>query len=465
MALNLVGMIVLARLLSPDDFGLVAIVTVLMGIGALLRDFGMGTAALQEKSLSKQQASNLFWVSVGLSGVSAVGLALLSPIVAATFGDVRLESLVPIMAIVLLLTGLQTQFQAKLAREVRFFSLAVGTVSSVGVGVVAGVIAALSGWGYWALAVQQLSAAAYLLAFYIVSTRWIPAFPRRGVGSVRHVRAGASYGFANILGYAADNVDTVMIGMQWGPTPLGYYNRAFQLFMQPIVGVFSPLTRVVIPTINRATVSREVAGRMLLRVQSLLVGACAVVLVATSATADWIVPLLIGPQWLPVVPLLQILAIGGIFKALSQINYWAYIVAKQSRQLLYSNMVTKPLQIVLIVVASFLSVEAVAWAFVIGRAISWPINLIWLSRSADQRSLASLRNGMRLLTAAVVAYLVTRVLLVAIPSLPDVGMVVVGITVAGLSFALSFIMIPGGMAEMRAITRLGLALRRGGNLN
>ncbi|MBO0594578.1 lipopolysaccharide biosynthesis protein [Nesterenkonia sp. E16_10] len=459
MGLQLVGAIVLARLLNPDAYGLIAMVTVLMGLGALIRDFGMGTASLQERDLSNSQASNLFWVSAALSVGSALLLGLAAPIVAAMFGDDRLTGLVPVMAVVLLLTGLQTQHQMRLARQMRFTAMVVASVTSILVGILVGIAGALLGLGYWALAMQQGATALWMVVALLVLTRWIPSLPVRGAGSRKHVHAGAEYGLANMLGYAADNADTLMIGIRFDAIALGNYNRAFQLFMQPITGVFGPLIRVVVPTVNRATASGGDPHRMLLRVQSSLVGLATWALLVTAAVADWLIPLLLGDQWNALVPLLQILALGGVFKALSQINYWAYVISKQSRQLFYSNLVTKPIQISLVVIAAFFGVEWVAWAYVAGRAISWPINLVWLARTAGQPPTAALINGLRILVAAVVAYAVTRILLGLMPAMTDFSMTLSGVLMASVLFFAAFLASPGGAKETKRILTLANAFR------
>lgn len=459
MVLQFVGAIIMARLLTPDAYGLLAMVTVLMGIGALIRDFGMGTASLQERALTQAQGSNLFWVSAALSSGTAILLAAATPLVAQMFGDDRLMGLVPVMAVILLLTGLQTQHQMRLARELRFVAIAAISISSIFFGLLLGVIAAASGWGYWALAVQQGATVASALAALLVTTRWIPSLPSRNAGSRAHVRAGADYGLANVLGYFADNVDTLVIGIRWDAAILGNYSRAFQLFMQPISSIFGPLARVVVPTINRAAAEGRDSNRLLLRIQSALVGLATWALLATAVVADWLVPLLLGEQWTAVVPLLQILAVGGVFKSLSQINYWAYIIAKQSRQLLYSNLVTKPIQIVLIVVAAFFSIEWVAWAYVAGRAIAWPVNLVWLARTAGQPSAKALGNGMRILVAAGVAYVATRYVLGLTSELSDLSMTLFGAVVASVIYFLVFVAAPGGLTEAKKIIALTGSLR------
>lgn len=455
MGLNLLGSVVLARLLSPDDYGVIAVVVSLVGFGALIRDFGMGTASLQERRLTQEQASNLFWMNALLTVTAAGALAACGPFVAAFFGDERLLSLVPAMAVVMLLTGLQTQYQARLAREARFLVLALGTSTAVGVGFLVGIVCALRGAGFWALALQQFAAAVWLLGLYVVTTRWMPSRPTRHAGSGPHLRAGLDYGIANVLGYIAENIDTFMIARQWGTVALGNYNRAFQLFMQPISAVFGPLTQVVIPTLRRLEDEGSAAPVVLLRIQGLLVGPVTWLLLAGAVTADWLVPLLLGDQWSEVAPLLQILAIGGIFKALSQINLWAFIAGRQSRQLLLSGIVTKSFQVVAVLIASLYGVEWVAWAYVVGRGVSWIINLIWLSVIVHYPSKGAFLGGSRFILSALVAFGMGRLVLGLWPQEEAVWMVIIGFTVSSLVFWAVAVALPGGLREARAVWALG----------
>lgn len=459
LALQMLGTIVLSRILLPEDFGLMAIVLVLMGIGALIRDFGMGTASLQEQNLSQQQASNLFWVNAALSGGTAVLLAASAPIVAHVFNDSRLIVVVPFMAVILLLTGLQTQYQALLSRRRKFGVLASSGISAVSGGFIAGVVSALLGAGYWALVAQQAAIALVTLCIYVGTTKWKPSRPRRDAESRNHIASGTHYGIAHAIGYVADNADTLVIGYFWSSAEVGAYDRAFKLFMQPVAAIFGPLTQVVVPTLSRLRAAGRNTADVLIEVQSGLVGGITLLLLATSASSDWLIPLLIGPGWELAVTLMQILALGGVFKALSQINYWAYVATKSSKTLLKSNLVTKPLQIALVVAGALLGdVHMVAWGFVIGRALSWPINLIWLARVAEMQAWRAFMNGMRIVVCGVVAYFVSRWIAIHLPPMSNLTMTFIIALMSVLLFMLVFVLIPGGFKEMCSIRRMARAM-------
>jgi PST family polysaccharide transporter len=458
MAIQLGGTMVLARLLTPGDFGLVAMVVIFVGIGELVRDFGLPAAALQAKSMTDQQQSNVFWVTVALSSAVAIALVLSGPLIALMYRENRLTGIIPALSGVLLLSGLQAQFRVRLARAMRFTVQVIIDVAAKLLGLGVAIATAILGWGYWALVMQQVGTTLVTLTATAWATRWLPGRPRRGADSMGLFRSGAHNGVANMLGYAADNVDNLMIGLLWGPAPLGLYSRAFQLFLSPIMAFFSPLTNVVVPTVNRATSEGRTASDLLAKAQTVLCGSSIGLLLITSVTADWLVPLLLGEQWHGAVPLLQILAIGGAFKALSQINYWAYLIEQQSQQLMLSGLVTKPLQILLVVVAAFFGIDWVAWAFVAGRAIAWPVNLIWLQRCSGQSAREFGTNGMRFALSAAIAYGISRWVIGEIAMDSPWLNVLIGAALSAAIYLGTILATPGGRREIEGVGRVARSM-------
>jgi PST family polysaccharide transporter len=388
-------------------------------------------------------------------------LLLATPLIVELYDQPRLGSIAPMMALVLIINGIQAQYRVRLARQMQFKAVTVITVAARLAGLVTGILGAILGAGYWALVIQAGTVAFTALVSSVIVARWLPQRPRRGSGSMPLLRAGMANGVANLLGYAADNADNLMLGAVWGPGPLGQYSRAFQLFMSSVMSFFNPLTQVVVPTINRAVTEGWRAEDILARMQTALCGGAIWLLLVTSATAPYLVPVLLGEQWNQTVSLLQILAVGGAFKALSQTNYWAYLIEQQSRQLLLSNLFTKPLQIILVVIAAFHSVEAVAWAFSLGRAVTWPINVIWLWKTAGQNPVRFGANGMRLVGAALVGFIAAAGLYHVVGFISPWIAIVAGSALSTSVFLLVTVLLPGGRREAAdAIALVRMVLNR-----
>ena len=399
--LQMASVIVLSRMLPPSDFGLIAMVAVVVSLGELLRDFGMTTSGLRARTLTHAQGSNLFWVSSGLGLVASLLVAASAPLLVAIYQEPRLYALTPVLAVTVFLNGFQAQLQVQLARTHRYGTLALTDVGAQAVGFAVAVLGVLAGWGYWALAAQSLSTAFFLLLSRWIASGWVPMRPSRGVGSKPLLVSGADFGLAYGLQFVASNADTVMIGALWGATPLGLYNRAYQLLTMPISRLLSPLINVVVPTVNAI---REEGGdvlRQYLRIQSLVGMASIGIFAVAAGSARALIPLVLGSQWEGSVPLFQILAVGGFALGLSQVSHWIFVTEGRSRELLKYNAVTKPMTVGLVVVGSLVSVEGAAWGYAAALLLSWPINVLWLWKTAGINGPAFLANGFRLIAAGI----------------------------------------------------------------
>lgn len=404
MVVQLTGVILLSRLLRPEDFGLVAMVMALMALADLVRDFGLSSAALQAKDLDHQQASNLFWLSWALGTVAGLLLAAATPLIVQLYGEPRLAQIVPAMAVTLLLGGAQAQVQVQLARQLKFSALALSLFLAPTAGLVFAIVAAFLGAGYWALVLQAVGTAFVLLAVQLGAARWLPARPRRGHGSAQLIRSGVEMAAAHLLTWAANNVDSLVAGVRLGPTSLGHYNRGFQLTVTMISGFLAPLTQVAIPMLNEARKAGRRPADLLVKMQALVAIPVCLAMTLLALTAPSLVPLVLGEAWEPTVPVVQILAVAECVHVLSFISYWGFLTERLSKQLLQYNLVSKPIAVASVAAGSTWGLEGIAWGYVVGLAISWPINLIWLSRTAGFTGTRFFKNGLRILVTGAMTY-------------------------------------------------------------
>jgi PST family polysaccharide transporter len=270
LALLLLNLVVLGRLLTPLDFGLVAMVTAVVGVAELVRDFGITTASIQVKYLSRSQKNNLFWTNVTLGLLLAGAAALLSQPLAAFYGDARLQAITLAFSGIFILNGVQAQYQVELTRLLRFKALTITDVASNATGLCIAVIAAMLGAGYWSLIFMQLSTATILLLSRVTVTKWIPGLPDRQGSITDFLRYGGNLGVAQFINYLSANAPSVLIGYAFGPGALGAYSRASQIASLPVNQVFGPLTNValttLVPLLDRRKFNRAI------RVMQLLLG-------------------------------------------------------------------------------------------------------------------------------------------------------------------------------------------------
>ena len=223
--IQVLGLVVLARLLTPNDYGLVAMVATVVGVAEIFRDFGLSAAAIQATNLSKGQRDNLFWINTGAGALLTAVVVVTAPLIAALYGRPELTDLTRVMAIVFVLNGMTTQYRADLNRHLRFSRLVVVEITAPVAALAAAVILAVSGAGYWALAVQQITTAVVLLIGYAISAGWFPGWPDRSAPMKRLLGFGFALAGSSLIGYLGGHVDSLVIGLRFGATPLGLYNR------------------------------------------------------------------------------------------------------------------------------------------------------------------------------------------------------------------------------------------------
>lgn len=375
------GIIILARLLSPTDYGLLAMVVAIIGVGEVLRDFGLSSAAIQAASVSAQQRTNLFWIN------SAIGLALAAVVYAAApwisrfYDQPLLQAIAQALSITFLLNGLATQYRAQLVREMRFGALALVDVASQAAGLSIGVAMALGGHGYWSLVGQQVGQIVATLVLLVVASRWFPGVPRRGAAMGPFLRFGWNLMNTQLIAYLARNVDTLVIGNRFGAEVLGLYNRAYQLLMMPLNQINAPATTVALPILSRLKDERERYDAFLIRGQETMLHVIVGMFAFGCAQAEPLILLVLGPQWAPAVPIFQILAFGGVFQAAGYASYWVFLSKGLSGSHFRFALVSRFVFICAILFGTQWGVLGVATAHSAGLALSWLGALAWLRNS------------------------------------------------------------------------------------
>lgn len=389
------GIFVLARLLSPNDYGLLAMVVAIVGIGEVIRDFGLSSAAIQSKSLDHAQKSNLFWINGGIGvGLSLCALALAVPI-SAFYGQPDLVGLTQLLAVSFTINGLATQFRAQLNRSLDFLRLSLADILGQAVGLGVAIALALMGFGYWALGWQQVVQGIVMLAVVTVAARWRPGRYTRGAGIRPLLSFGGNMMGAQLLGYTSRNIDSVIIGATVGAAPLGIYNRAFQLLMLPLNQLNAPATRVALPVLSRLQDDKASFDTFVIRGQSILIHAIVALFAFAASQALPLMTLILGSQWTAAAPIFQILCIAGAAQACSYATYWIFLAKGLTRSNLYYALCTRPLLIGLILLGSVWGLFGIAWAYSLGLLLMWPLGLYWISRVSNAPAREMFINGVR----------------------------------------------------------------------
>ena len=427
--LQVAGVVVLARLLTPNDYGLVAMVLAIVGIAEIFRDLGLSSAAIQARSLSRGQRDNLFWINTGAGLLLALLVMAGAPLIGLWYGRPELVDLARALAPVFLLNGMATQYRASLTRSMRFTRIATVEIAAPAVALGVAITLGVVGAGPWALIAQQLATAVVLLLGAAISARWLPRGPKRHEPMGELLTFGWQLAGSLLVGYVGNNVDALVIGTRFGPTQLGLYNRAFQLLMTPLGQLRQPTTQVALPILSRLREDREATDRYLERGQVALGLTLVVGLGLVLGAAEPITAVFLGAQWLSIEPILRLLAVAGMFQTLAYVGLWVYLAHGLTKQLLHYTLISVSIKVTCILVGSTWGPLGVAWGYLVAPGLTWPLSFWWLSRSSPVTVRRLILGGIRLLllTGAVAAAAYVGCLAgKRLPDLAQLGLGVVG---------------------------------------
>lgn len=454
------GIVLLARLLTPRDYGLFAMVLAIIGVGEVVRDFGLSSAAIQARQLTAGQRDNLFWINSGI-GLSLAACMFASA--GAIAGFYREPLLVPVAqaaSVTLLLNGVATQFRADLGRGLRFRALALADIGGQLAGLGSAVVAALAGWGYWALVLQALVQAASLLALMAIASRWRPGLPRRGEDMRPLLRFGGNLMASQLLAYFSNNLGQILVGSRLGPVALGHYNRAFTLLMVPLTQLNAPATTVALPVLSRLQDDPARYSAFLLRGQATLMHLLMAGLAFGCAQADPLIDLALGAAWAPTAPLFRILLVGGLFQAAGYAAYWVFVSRNLTGPQLRYSIASRTLVIACIVVGAQWGATGVAAGYSAGMAISWPLVLWWLARCRSGAPVGGmLRGGARAIAGYGLCGVASLAATLPLAGLPAPWTLLAGAAAMAVGFALLCLAWPAFRRDVAGILHTRTLLR------
>ncbi len=328
-------MMVLARILTKEDYGLVGMVLALTAFIQVFSDLGLTMATVQKRELTGPQLSTLFWFNLALSVLLTGVAAAVAPGMAWFYGEPRLVPIALLASAGFVFAGLGMQHTALMMRRMQFGRIAACEVTSLVAGGATGIVMAVRGWGAYALVGQGLvqvltrSVAAWTLA------GWVPGLPVRGSGVREPLRFGGYLTGFNILNYFARNMDKVLLGRFWGAAPVGIYTRAYSLMTYPITLVSGPMGRVMIPALSRLQHDKARYAAAHLRAMRVLALLTFPLAGGLAIMAEDAVLVAFGPRWIEVVPIFRVLCIAGMFQGWMSSAGWLYISAGKTRRMFY----------------------------------------------------------------------------------------------------------------------------------
>lgn len=372
---------ILARLLQPSDFGLVAMVTVFTGLAVQLMEGGLSMATIQRDKITHAQVSNLFWVNSALgAGLCLLGI-FISPLISVIYQEPRLTLVMAVMSLTFLIGGLSVQHDALLRRQMRFKTISFIDVFSMAAGIIAGVAAALVGLQYWALVISPITTFFSKTLLRWVCVRWVPSMMSRGSGVRALLVFGANLTGANFVGYLASNLTPFAVGYIGGAQSVGLFNQAKILTSIPSSQVLPPVMNVLQPTLARVASDPARLRKTITSIMGKLVLGTMFVTLTMAVLADWIVQLFLGSGWDGAVPIFRMLAVFSLVEPIAGFLAVSLVAVGYAKALLRWKVITLSILIVSIAIGSTWGASGVVAAYALsGVFVRLPGFLFYTSR-------------------------------------------------------------------------------------
>lgn len=316
--------VILARLLLPQDLGLIGMVLVFTGFAIVLNDLGFGPALIQRQKVEEEHLTAVFWLNI-LTGITlTLILAFLAPFIALFYQEPRLIPLVRLLSIDFSITSFAVVQKAILSRDLRFKELAIIEIGAV---IIAGIVAitlALLDFGVWSLAWQMLIISILSTVILWMRTDWWPKlqFNKKAIQELLNYSSNL-LGF-NIFNYWSRNADNLLIGRFLGATGLGLYTTAYSIMLLPLSQITRMLSRVMFPALSRVQQDQERVKRIYLRSISLIALITFPMMAGLFSVAEEFIMVVYGEKWLGLIRPLQILTIVGLYQSVGATVGWIY---------------------------------------------------------------------------------------------------------------------------------------------
>lgn len=415
---TMLSTIVVARILSPSDYGVIAMAAPVTNFILLFQNLGLSQAVIQSRSVSASQLNGLFWVNIGASGVIAIVFVAISPLVGWFYGDVRAGYVVAASALTVLIGGTVLQHSAILNRELRFRALSLATAAMVTTSFAATVVAALLLRSYWALWLGAFAGTVVNAVLLWCMDSWRPSLTVSLRGTREMLKFGAGVTGFNLFNFVSRNLDNVLIAHTWGSASVGLYDRAYKLMMFPIQNINGPISQVMLPILGRLRDEPERFRRaFMIAAQAIQLAAVPGMAVAV-ASSDQLIPFLLGDRWAAASPIFFWLGLNALIQPLANSAGWLFITSGRTGVLMKWGAVSSATTALSFVIGLNWGPVGVATAYFMGSALRTP----FLYHLCVRQTAVSVADFYRLqlfsLSCATAIFVLTRFMLANFTILP-----------------------------------------------
>jgi O-antigen/teichoic acid export membrane protein len=455
--LRIASVSILARMLAPEYFGLVSMVTAVTTIAERFKDFGLSTASVQQKNITTDQVSTLFWINA-LTGCALTVLGWFSATtIAWLFDDERLVHITMALVTGFFWSGLTAQHQALLQRRMKYTALGAIQITSTVFSTLAAIVLAIQGYGYWALVWREVLRTFVFAVGTWASYPWVPNVPSFRINVAHLVRMGRDITAFNVIVFLAASMDQILIGKAHGSRELGLYRQAFLLVFMPVRLFNDAVNRIAEPTLSFL---QDDPIRYRRYYQKLLTALNFVVMPLTAFLiiyAELVVRIVLGDKWSEAAGIFRVLAIAAFIAPSSDTTGLLLVTCGKTGRYLRLGITAAIVLVTLFAIGVRWGALGVAHGFVVATYILLFVRIGWGFKETPVDARGFLGAIGRPALSSLTMMLVLA-LLNAWMNIDTAAILLLAATpVALAAYLLAWIVLPGGKRELEEVLRDSLA--------
>lgn len=378
--LNLGLTAVMARLLLPEDYGILGMITVATGFLLVIKDFGFGAALVQKEKVDSIEYNSVFWLNVVIGILLALIVYLCAPLIAWFYNEDKLIPVAEILSIGFIINSFIVVPNNILLKNIKFKKLFYIETLSIVIGGGLGIILAVNGWAYWSLVGQTLTTQLTSLILVYLLAKWKPTFNFSKKGLSGLTKFSLPLLADSSINYWVRNIDYLLIGKYLGTAQLGYYSKAYTLMLLPVRQLSGTITRVMFPSFSLIQNNLKRVSSIYLRISAVIAMISFPLMCVLFTVSEDLIIFMFGLNWVASIPIFKVLCILGAFQSIATLSGNIYLSQGKTSLMLQVGLFTRSLMILGIVIGLFKGgLMGLVYGYTISSSLATLIELYFVS--------------------------------------------------------------------------------------
>ena len=374
---------ILSRLISPAEFGLIGMITIFISISNLLFDGGLTSSLIRTHKVDETDFSTVFFFNIISALLLYLILFISAPYIADFFHQNLLKTIIRIYGIVIIISSFSAVQNTKMTKELQFKKLSLLSLPSIIVGSIVAVYMAYNNYGVWSLVGSAISSTFFNSVILWLLSGWKPKLVFSVQKFKQHFFYGGKMTLAGVLDVVFTNIYQIIIGRYFSADKLGYYTRANSLMMLPVSNISSSLNKVSFPMFSKIQEDQERLKNVYKRIMLMVLFMVAPIVTIMAVLISPLTILLFGEKWLPITHIFQVLAVTGILYPLHMYNLIILQIKGKSGLFLNLEIIKKILTVIVLVISLYFGFNGLLWGQVVFSILALFINTHYAGKMLD----------------------------------------------------------------------------------